>query len=145
MATARANRDRTRLHPELRAKLERLEAVMAAAGHPIFLTEGVRFRARQAQLYAQGRMLRAEGDKLVAAPTRTPGPIVTHAKPGQSDHQPDAAGYGRAADVAFKAKPHWSEDHPWDLLGAAAKAIGLKWGGDWKGRKRDRPHIYVEV
>lgn len=115
-----ADRDKRKLHPVLQVKLERLEDAMRAVGHPVFMTEGWRSEARQSQLYDQGR--------------KTPGPIVTDARAGESLHN-----LGLAADYAFSKEPPYSEKHPWHYLGATAKVLGLGWGGEW--RKPDRPHV----
>lgn len=124
------NRDLAGLDPRLVEKWLLLRDWADRRGCPIFMTEGRRSRARQAWLYAQGR-------------TR-PGPIVTHAQPGQSNHEPAANGYGCAIDFAFlprgEAGP-WDEAHPWAEVGAQAELLGLEWGGRW--RTPDRPHLQL--
>lgn len=133
-------RDRTRLegtHPILIAAIERIFAVMAAFGHPMFVVEGVRSLERQKRLYAQGRT--------------APGRIVTNADGvrNPSNHQAKADGYGHAVDCAFVDDPStaavetWGESQPWALYGAAAQYLGLKWGGTW--RTRDLPHIELPL
>ena len=59
----------------------------------------------------------------------------------RSNHQPHADDWGHACDLAFvvDGKPSWDEALPWACYGAMARAIGLKWGGDWQ--TPDRPHI----
>jgi len=87
------------------AKKEGLDAEFAAdvdaIPGPWCVTDGLRSRARQAELYAQGRT--------------TPGEIVTYSKPGQSAHQ-----WGLAADVAridAEGTLRWDYTHPdWDTL-----------------------------
>jgi peptidoglycan LD-endopeptidase CwlK len=64
-----------------------------------------RSAAYQAKLYAQGRT--------------TPGPIVTHAKPGTSYHERGKAGH---IEVAFKDR---------FTMGEIAENAGLVWGGRW--------------
>lgn len=110
---------RTSLYPAIARKRDLLVAAMKKAGHPIRITSEVRTLAEQAVLYAQGRT--------------TPGKIVTHAKPGESWHN-----WGCAFDVVF-VKEVWSG--PWDLAGTVGKGLGLEWGGDWPGKKKDRPHF----
>lgn len=35
--------------------------------------------------------------------------------------------------VRSEHKPNWSPKHPdWQKIGAIGKALGLRWGGDWK-------------
>jgi peptidoglycan L-alanyl-D-glutamate endopeptidase CwlK len=47
--------------------------------------------------------------------------------------------YGLAADIIHKEKGWEAPMQWWQQLGAAAKAQGLVWGGDWTFR--DYPHI----
>ena len=118
------------VHPVLIQKVQRVLSTMAAAGHPMLVTDGLRTAARQVALYAQGRTL--------------PGRIVTHCDGlhTKSNHQPHADGFGYAVDCAFvvDGQPSWDEMLPWHLYGAAAKAEGLRWGGDWPAPKTDKPH-----
>lgn len=95
---------------------------------PMFVVMGVRTAEQQAALYAQGRT--------------TPGHIVTD-KDGvlhKSNHQPHADGLGHAVDCAFVGPDPFATSHDWQGYGAAAKALGLIWGGDWHTLV-DRPHI----
>lgn len=128
MTEPTTNRDPRTLVPVLAAAWERFDTIMDLLGHPVFLTECVRSHERQDWLYAQGR-------------TRD-GKVVTNAKAGESDHNPNSEGQGRALDYAFRGgNSPWSEEHPWALAGTIAKELGLRWGGDWP--KPDRPHLYV--
>lgn len=123
------------VHPTLVAAIERLSEALELLGHPVVVTDGLRTTSDQARLYAKGRT--------------TPGPIVTYADGvrHRSNHQAHADGFGRALDCAFlvDGKPSWAESHPWRLYGEAAKALGLRWGGDWTGGLVDRPHIEMPV
>lgn len=111
--------------PGLVERVSRVIAAMTALGFPMRVTDGLRTDAQQQALYAQGRS--------------APGPVVTHADgiTKRSKHQD-----GKAADCAFwiDGKPSWSSTLPWDAYGACAKAVGLRWGGDFKSLK-DRPHV----
>jgi peptidoglycan L-alanyl-D-glutamate endopeptidase CwlK len=95
------------------------------AGFPVLVTCTWRSYQEQATLFAQGRT--------------APGRIVTHAKPGDSWHNFKPA---YAFDVVFK-KPGGgiSWDGPWATLGALGRTLGLVWGGDWPGKKKDQPHF----
>lgn len=123
------------VHPELRHKVERIQAAMMALGFPMFVVFGVRTREQQQALYAKGRT--------------APGKIVTNCDGivKKSDHQVKSDGFGHAVDLAFVNDPNtpldetWAETSPWACYGACAKALGLGWGGDWVGIL-DRPHIY---
>lgn len=111
----------------------------------ITILEGFRPNSRQAKLYAQGRT--------------EPGPIVTHARPGQSahNHYPspavDAAPYlDTDGDGDEELSWDWDDYYPlaafikakWAQLKAEGRVTGtLIWGGDWKKTRADGPHWEV--
>lgn len=120
------------LHPKVRAMAERLLADAEAAGLPLKVTFTLRSMETQAALYAQGRT--------------KPGKVVTNARAGYSYHN-----FGLALDVvplSLLALPNWGDtpkhqkatDAAWAKVGAIGKAIGFRWGGDFKSIK-DRPHF----
>lgn len=128
------DRDKAKLlgiHPSLIERVGRILDAMAALGHPMCVTDGVRTTAQQAALYAKGRT--------------APGAIVTYADgvTKTSNHQPKADGYGYAVDCAFlvNGKPSWDVSLPWAAYGALAQAVGLTWGGAWAKKLHDYPHI----
>src|SRR5262245_286889 len=111
------------VHPRLMRAYDRLSHALAELGCPIVVTDGVRTTGEQQALFAKGRT--------------EPGPKVTNADgiKARSNHQAHPDGFGHAIDCTFlgpDGKPRWSDDDPWPLYGAAAKQLGLKWGGDWK-------------
>lgn len=126
-----ASRSIADLHPQARARAEKLLAQAKAAGLELVVTSTFRSFAEQDALYAQGRT--------------KPGPRVTGARGGQSFHN-----VRRAFDVAF-LRPDtgtldwaWLSKSPdadrlWRRLGALAAELGLRWGGLWK--RPDRPHF----
>lgn len=118
------------VHPVLTDKVTRILSALAELGVPMLVTDGVRTEAQQRALFAQGRT--------------KPGRIVTNADgvKVKSNHQAKSDGYGHAVDCCFlvNGKPSWDAKLPWRLYGEAAKALGLKWGGDWKSFK-DLPHV----
>lgn len=116
------------LQPPVREKCTLLMNRMRALGKPIILTQGYRPAALQDTYYAKGRD--AAGNEV--------GKTVTDARGLESYHQ-----YGLAADFWFEGYNYTNNQPPeayWDILGAEGKALGLEWGGDWKGF-RDRPHF----
>ena len=121
------DRELTSLHPKLVLAWLLVRDTAARGGYPIFLVEGRRSNERQDWLYAQGR-------------TR-PGDIVTHAKAGESNHNPKADGFGHALDFAFQGSEPFDDRHPWERVGLDAEKRGLLWGGRWPEKKRDRPHL----
>jgi peptidoglycan LD-endopeptidase CwlK len=116
------------VHPTLVEKIQRVLAHMASIGSPMIVVQGVRTDAEQKALYALGRT--KPGNKVTNADG------VTH----KSNHQLKDDGWGYAVDCAFQdhvTKVSW--EGPWDEYGAACRAEGLHWGGDWK-KFPDRPH-----
>lgn len=120
------------LHPRVRAMAQRLLDDARRAGIPLTVTFTLRSMETQAALYAQGRT--------------KPGAIVTNARPGYSYHN-----FGLALDVVpteLLALPKWGDtpahqkltEALWARVGAIGKAIGFRWGGDFRSIK-DRPHF----
>lgn len=47
-----------------------------------------------------------------------------------------------AVPVEYLSLPDWNPSGPlWAKLGEIGKSVGLEWGGDWPGKKRDLPHF----
>ena len=87
------------------------------------IISGTRTYAEQDALFAQGR-------------TKFPGPIVTRARGGQSNHN-----FGVAWDIGvFKAGQYIPESELYKKAGEIGKSLGLEWGGDWK-TIQDEPHF----
>jgi peptidoglycan L-alanyl-D-glutamate endopeptidase CwlK len=97
------------LHPSIRV----LAQALLQRRPDLVMVSAFRSDEAQAILFEQGRT--------------TPGPIVTHARAGRSWHN-----YGLAFDVARRGGGPIGED-----VGAAGRAVGLKWGGDFD----DPPHF----
>jgi peptidoglycan L-alanyl-D-glutamate endopeptidase CwlK len=108
--------------------VDRVLAAMAALGAPMKIVQGLRTVEEQQALFAQGRT--------------KPGKKVTNCDGvrKKSNHQASSDGLGRAVDCAFVKDGKVVWEGPWEKYGAAARAEGLIWGGDWKGLI-DRPHI----
>ena len=87
---------------------------------PLRVAQGYRTVEEQDALYAQGRT--------------TPGPIVTHAKGGESRHNK-----GTAVDV-FRISGK-NLHAPSSTTVGTFKRFGFSWGGDWPSPKTDRPHF----
>jgi hypothetical protein len=117
-----------RLHPALASAVRDVVADLAAQGITIEVVQGLRTFEEQDDLFAQGR-------------TR-PGPIVTQARGGESNHN-----YGLAADLCpfVDGKPAWNAPMAvWAAIGAAAEARRLEWGGQWK-KFLDKPHVQLPL
>jgi hypothetical protein len=114
--------------PEFRAKLEAAIAAMELQGYDPRVFEAARTQRRQAYLYGQGR-------------TTFPG----YGREGSKvTWTLDSSYHGkfpaRAADVISRSTG-WSDPKFFTAWGAAAKAAGLTWGGDWKSK--DLPHVQL--
>ncbi|MFD1134741.1 M15 family metallopeptidase [Paenibacillus urinalis] len=116
------------LLPAVKLAAEKLIERCYSEGVEIRLTAGYRSAAEQQRLYEQGRT--------------KPGPIVTNAKPGQSNHN-----YGLAIDFVLVQSGYSmssDDDHDgiadWAEVVAQAKLLGFSWGGDWITFK-DYPHF----
>jgi peptidoglycan LD-endopeptidase CwlK len=97
-----------------------------AAGINARIIDGSRTFAEQDALYAKGR-------------TR-PGPKVTNARGGQSNHN-----FGIAWDIGiFSGNSYLPESPLYEKAGPIGRAMGLEWGGDWKSLK-DRPHYQCKT
>lgn len=117
LATLNANSQ-----PLFRAFMRALLAHFAGSGIVPKLISGTRTCAEQNALFAQGRT--------------APGPVVTKARCGQSNHN-----FGCAADVGLFGRGGYLEDSPLYLeIGPLAESAGLAWGGRWKNIK-DYPHV----
>jgi peptidoglycan L-alanyl-D-glutamate endopeptidase CwlK len=106
-------------------------ALLAAAndgrlgpGIVVKIIAGTRTYAEQDVLYAQGRT--------------TPGPIVTDAPAGYSNHN-----FGIAFDVGLFNGGVYLDDSPlYAQVGALGRSQGLEWGGDWTSFP-DEPHFQL--
>jgi len=115
------------LEPVTRALCEAFLADCLASGLEVRVTHTLRTMDEQANLYAKGRF--------------TGGAIVTWAKPGESPHN-----CGAAFDICFRGRTleecyPLESDPRWEQVGHIGRVLGLRWGGDWKGKKQDRPHF----
>jgi len=112
------------LTPAARAVCEVFLTECRKAGHPVMVVQTYRSIEEQEALYAKGRS--------------RPGPIVTHARGGDSFHN-----FRCAWDICFvdpvMGKLTW--EGPWDLIGGIAEKLGCIWGGHFKHVEPDRPHI----
>jgi peptidoglycan L-alanyl-D-glutamate endopeptidase CwlK len=117
------------VHPQLAERGRRLLDACAVNGVFLLVTSGLRTWADQDALYAKGRTTPPIGQPY----------IVTNAQGGQSYHN-----FGLAFDVVVlnaARKLDWDDSDPgWAAAGAAGKALGLEWGGDWVTFK-DLPHF----
>lgn len=91
-------------------------------GIELVITAGYRSQSAQDKLYDQGR--------------GSPGPIVTWARTSKHTQ-------GRAFDVTVRGlTPNQIPRSVWYAIGEVGEALGLKWGGRWRGKK-DMPHFEV--
>jgi peptidoglycan L-alanyl-D-glutamate endopeptidase CwlK len=115
-----------KIHPELANRIGTLLENLTQHGLQVEVVQGLRTFAEQDGLFAQGR-------------TR-PGPVVTRARGGQSNHN-----YGLAVDLVpfINGQPNWNAPlGVWTTIGSEAEKLGLEWGGDWK-KFVDKPHVQL--
>ena len=126
----RTERHLATLHPEVQ---RRGAAFMSAAkslaiqrGLDVKMISGLRTFSEQEALYAKGRT--------------APGPVVTKARGGYSNHN-----FGLAFDIGVFSKDGktYHGDHAFYAeLGPLGESLGLEWGGRWKTIK-DEPHYQL--
>lgn len=96
----------------------------ASVGITVKVISGLRTYAEQDALYAQGRT--------------APGPIVTKARGGYSNHN-----FGIAFDIGvFEGTRYLPESPKYKAVGALGVDLGLEWGGNWKTLV-DQPHYQL--
>lgn len=153
ISQAKQNAVLASLHPEL---AERMGRALAAVGHRLVMLSGHRPPKEQAKLYEKGRRVVWSADwRVMSEAVVDRSKIVTNAVPMSSAHNYDPS---RAVDCVLDTElVHVSEREgipdmwctstrearkAWAEYGAAVKAEGLVWGGDW--RMRDLPHAELE-
>lgn len=119
------SRDLSLLHPRLQAILPRIKAECEVQALPVLWTDGLRTKAEQDALYAQGR---------TAA-----GTVVTNVRYPDSLHN-----WGVAVDFCrnVKGREYDDSDNFFFRVAFVAKAYGLDWGGDWTSF-RDKSHLQL--
>lgn len=116
------SRDRSLLHPVVRAAVARLEEACAQQGLRLLITDCTRTMAEQEALYAKGRT--------------QPGGIVTNARYPKSAHN-----WGVAVDFCQGIRgQEYSDPVFFQNVATIAKRMGFTWGGDWRNFP-DRPHL----
>lgn len=113
------------LHPAIRSMAQTLLDLGKKEGIDLRITFGGRTFEEQQELYDKGR--------------KTPGDIVTKAKPGQSFHN-----YFLAIDVCpfVNGKPDWNSKL-WSKIGQLGESVGFEWGGRWQFV--DKPHFQFPI
>ena len=122
LADARSEQNIATLLAPVQPLARSLIAAAATAGISIKIISGTRTYEEQDALYEQGRS--------------KPGPIVTNARGGYSNHN-----FGVAFDIGvFEGGRYLDESPAYKAVGALGKQLGLEWGGDWKSIQ-DEPHF----
>ena len=112
------------LLPEVQPIARALVQKAAANGIQIKIISGLRSYEQQDALYAQGRT--------------APGPKVTNARGGYSNHN-----FGIAFDVGvFSGSSYLPESPKYKAVGVLGMDIGLEWGGNWTSVV-DQPHFQL--
>lgn len=112
------------LLPEARPMARALVQKAAASGIQIKVISGTRSFAEQDALFAKGRT--------------TPGPKVTNARGGFSNHN-----FGIAFDIGvFSGNKYLPESPKYKAVGVLGMELGLEWGGNWTTIV-DQPHFQL--
>src|ERR1051325_10733103 len=100
-----------KIHPELSKRIRDLIEAFAQRGTQVEVVQGLRTFAEQDALFAQGRT--------------KPGPVVTNARGGQSNHN-----YGLAVALCLfvNGKPDFTANSTFVAIGSEAVKRGLEWG-----------------
>jgi peptidoglycan L-alanyl-D-glutamate endopeptidase CwlK len=118
----RSEKNIATLLPPVQPIARALVRAAAQAGITIKVISGTRTYAEQDALYAKGRT--------------APGPKVTNARGGYSNHN-----FGIAFDIGiFEGNSYIPESPLYRKVGQLGKLLGLLWGGDWTSFK-DEPHF----
>ncbi len=116
------------LIPKAQTEARKFLKLCKDAGKDVRIISGTRTYAEQDVLYAQGRT--------------APGPIVTHAKGGQSNHN-----FGIAWDIGIFNNGSYSTNDS-DYIALAGIIMSgtttLEWGGNWHSLK-DNPHYQLKA
>lgn len=112
------------LLPEVQPIARALVQKAAANGITIKVISGLRSYEEQNALYAKGRT--------------APGPKVTNARGGYSNHN-----FGIAFDIGVFSGSHYLKESPkYKAVGAIGMDLGLEWGGNWTSIV-DEPHFQL--
>jgi peptidoglycan L-alanyl-D-glutamate endopeptidase CwlK len=112
------------LLPEVQPMARALVQKAALSGVQIKIINGTRTYAQQDALYAKGRT--------------APGPRVTNARGGYSNHN-----FGIAFDIGvFAGSKYLSESPKYKAVGVLGMDLGLEWGGNWTSIV-DQPHFQL--
>jgi peptidoglycan L-alanyl-D-glutamate endopeptidase CwlK len=128
----RSERNIASLLPKAQVIARAFMAVAVTAPFQVKMLSGLRTYAEQNALFAQGRT--------------KPGPKVTNARGGQSNHNFGIAwDVGIFVDGVYYTGKNAKQERAYDDLGALVKSkfVGvLGWGGDWK-KMKDKPHYQL--
>jgi peptidoglycan LD-endopeptidase CwlK len=121
---SRSEKNISTLLPEVQPFARSLVQKAALNGICIKVISGLRSYAEQDELYARGRT--------------EPGPKVTNARGGYSNHN-----FGIAFDVGvFEGNKYLADTVKYKAVGILGMDMGLEWGGNWKSIV-DQPHFQL--
>jgi peptidoglycan L-alanyl-D-glutamate endopeptidase CwlK len=113
------------LHPKAQEHARRFLSRVRASGLDVRIISGTRGYEEQNALYRRGRY-------------GNPGPRVTNARGGQSNHN-----FGIAWDIGIFDRGRYLSDSPdYDRISGIGLSDGLEWGGNWPSFP-DRPHYQL--
>lgn len=153
----------TRLMAESALESCSTDAVLQAANITVLVTCTYRSEAEQGRLYGKGRTREQLDAVGLTAVQPAPGPIVTKALPGNSDHNkvnPAGQPASRAIDIVplRDGKPVWGQKgdgldtdptddrtddlEAWQMIARHFKAVGFQWYGEPGAPFRELPHFH---
>lgn len=124
-----ASRQLSDLAPDVEALAVAFLRECHGCGLDVLIYCTLRPNDEQARLYASGRTM--------------PGSILTQARPGESLHNPDAAGKAWAFDAVpvMGGKCLWDDRDALGVMGRCGERVGLEWAGRWSGKLRESVHF----
>ena len=119
----RSKKNIATLQPELQEVAIQFLKKLKESGIDARIISGTRTYKEQDDLYSKGRF-------------GNPGPVVTNAKAGYSNHN-----FGIAFDIGiFNGKDYLESSPLYKKAGEIGESLGLTWGGRWKAFP-DEPHF----
>lgn len=123
----RTERNIRSLHPKAQESARRFLRKLIDHGIDARIISGTRTYAEQNALFRQGRF-------------GNPGPKVTNARGGQSNHN-----FGIAWDIGlFEGGRYLTDAAPYEQAAAVGLIDGVEWGGNWRTFK-DLPHYQMST
>lgn len=124
------------LHPAIRSKAIALVNLAEKHGIKLRIYDALRSYEKQQKLFNYPNDGIDNNDNGIID---DPSEKVTNAKPGQSFHN-----FALAFDTVEMKDGVALWDNPrWNKIGSLGESLGLKWGGNFAGSFKDKPHFEI--